>query len=282
MKYIRRPKFFDFKVAVEIGGQKNLSSFPLFRDNIGSVFASYRQYIRARGGIPVSHPLLPEGLNTAMRAHYTGEINSLKFIEYIRRKISPGVCPVCGAQSPATIDHVLPKEAWPVYSFLSRNLVPACDQCNRKKGVKFFQANSGGRPIHPYYDKFLLNRIAVAKIDPPFAYPVISIVAHQGPSIAEMEVIEWHLEEVVRKTSICDSLCERWINICRDPRAYYETLQFPGVTVEMAVLSKLKSQDSAHGTPNNWESMLQFAIANNPDALLYLEGCLADPRENLA
>lgn len=281
MKFLRHKRIRDVAVLDELVVRPALSSYPLLQAHRSDVLGAYKTYLRAKGGIPASHPALPKQLCEAMKAHYENQVNSLEFIEDIRKKLSPGVCPMCGAQAPSTTDHVMPKESWPVYSFFSRNLVPACDQCNRKKGKKFFGAKPNARPIHPYYDTFLSKRIAAVRMTPPFAHPVLEIVALSGLTAAEAETVEWHLEEVVRKTTIVETLRERWINICRDPEAYYEYLESPGATMQQAVQRKLRSQDRAHGTQNNWESMLQYGIHEDAAAIAYLEQCRANPLPNL-
>lgn len=216
-----------------------------------------------------------------MRKHYEHQVQSLEFIEEIRHHLSAGVCPTCGSQSSSTTDHVLPKAAWPVYSFFSKNLVPACDQCNRKKSDKFFGDAEGARPIHPYYDDFLLGRVAVAKLSPPYANPLVDIVAVSGLPAQVATVVDWHLAEVVRKTSVAATLLERWLNICRSPELSYVGLAY-GASMEEAVEKELQACDVRHQTPNNWESMLQAGIHGDPDAIAYLKQCHAMPKPNPA
>lgn len=281
MKYIKHLRILDLKVLGELEAREALSSYPLLLQHRSSVIGAYKTYLKAKGSIPALHPLLPIQLCNAMKVHYENKVNSLEFIEDIRKNLSPGVCPMCGAQAPATTDHVMPKDSWPVFSFFSRNLVPACDQCNRKKGTKFFGETANARPIHPYYDKFLKKRIVAVKLTQPFAYPVLEIVALPGLTPTAAETVEWHLEEIVRKTSVVDTLRERWVNICRDPESYYDYLESPGATMQQAVERKLRSHDKAHGTPNNWESMLQCGVLGDADAIAYLEHCRANPMPNL-
>ncbi|MGB5919268.1 HNH endonuclease [Arcobacter sp.] len=81
------------------------------------------------------------------------------------------LCPFCGeAGRPTTLDHFLPKEKYPEYSVLSKNLVPACDYCQRKdlKGEKVFDKNNKRLFLHPYYDIPSNIEIIKIKIIPPF------------------------------------------------------------------------------------------------------------------
>jgi 5-methylcytosine-specific restriction endonuclease McrA len=281
MKYIKHRRVRDLEILDELEVRQILSSYPLLQLHRPAVVDGYKTYLKAKGAIPASHPVLPKQLCDAMKVHYENKVQSLEFIEDIRTKLSPGVCPMCGSASTSTTDHVMPKDSWPAFSFFSRNLVPACDECNRKKGVKFFGAAPNARPIHPYYDKFLRNRVVTANLIAPFAHPVLEIVMLPGLSPAEVETVEWHLEEVVRKTTVADTLRERWTNICRDPEGYYDYLGAPGATMAQAVERKLRSHDRGFRTPNNWESMLQYGILTNSAAVAYLEHCRANPVPNL-
>jgi hypothetical protein len=62
-----------------------------------------------------------------------------------------GICPLCGAGVAATLDHFLPKGAFPLFSILPINLVPACRDCNTGK-LSAFAAMAGDQTLHPYFD----------------------------------------------------------------------------------------------------------------------------------
>ncbi|MFM5211337.1 hypothetical protein [Aeromonas hydrophila] len=61
-------------------------------------------------------------------------------------------CPFCGISEPTTLDHYLPKELFPEFSVLSKNLIPICSVCNSNyKGTKWIE--KGERLfLHSYYD----------------------------------------------------------------------------------------------------------------------------------
>lgn len=63
-------------------------------------------------------------------------------------------CPFCGIGEPTTLDHYLPKENFPEYSVLAKNLIPICGVCNSNyKGSKWIK-NGQRLFIHTYYDIF--------------------------------------------------------------------------------------------------------------------------------
>lgn len=60
-----------------------------------------------------------------------------------------GKCPTCGFGHVYTIDHFLPKSAFPWFSVSPENLVPSCRDCNTGKMAC---AASDAQSFHPYYD----------------------------------------------------------------------------------------------------------------------------------
>ncbi|GAB2731435.1 HNH endonuclease [Comamonas sediminis] len=59
-------------------------------------------------------------------------------------------CPYCGLSQVATLDHVLSKSRYPVFSTLPDNLVPTCGECNHSKGGGVATVENTG--LHPYFE----------------------------------------------------------------------------------------------------------------------------------
>lgn len=283
MMYLEHLQVLDKEILASLCANTRLSSHPDLGNHQDDILQAYEDYVAAAGAAPASHPMLPASLVEAMKLHYSQppERSTLEgLINFIRYRLSPGVCPTCGAESAATVDHVYPKSPWPVYSFFSLNLVPACEQCNRKKSSRYYGDNPEARPAHPYFDRFLQNRVVIAQFTGHYATPAIEIVPTPQVTPAQLPVVNWHLENVIRKTQIRSMLTDRWISACRDPATHYEGLKFPGVTVAQAVQAKLDYFDSVRHTPNNWESILHAGVLNDVGAQQYLAHCLANPQEN--
>lgn len=62
-----------------------------------------------------------------------------------------GLCPSCLQRPAKSLDHYLPKEAFPLLSVLPINLVPACSDCNKEKGT-YTAGTAETQLFHPYYD----------------------------------------------------------------------------------------------------------------------------------
>lgn len=76
-----------------------------------------------------------------------------------------GICPLCGIGEASTLDHYLPKSAYPTLSITPANLIPACFDCNHKKGSA---SKSSTLPIHAYLDEIPHGRWLYANFSSSF------------------------------------------------------------------------------------------------------------------
>jgi len=78
---------------------------------------------------------------SALNQLYDSKASCFSHVKAFRDRASDnlGCCPYCGLPSNITLDHYLPKSigAFPEYSVLSLNLVPACTPCQTKKSNFF-------------------------------------------------------------------------------------------------------------------------------------------------
>lgn len=90
--------------------------------------------------------------------------------QYVRGKIFEvqppqlkAFCPYCLLNSPDTLDHYIGQSEFPEYSVLSKNLIPCCYDCNRKKG-ELWRKDKLRRIIHFYNDSFFTHQFLRAKL----------------------------------------------------------------------------------------------------------------------
>jgi len=74
-----------------------------------------------------------------------------KAVYNLLRAASHNVCPLCGITKVSSLDHYLPKAKYPVFSINPKNLVPACDGCNKIKGDPIYRSESELH-LYPYDD----------------------------------------------------------------------------------------------------------------------------------
>ncbi|WP_457662049.1 hypothetical protein [Sinorhizobium medicae] len=81
------------------------------------------------------------------------------------------ICPACGeAGRPNTLDHFLPKGAYPHFAIVPHNLFPMCDACQGAKLEKTGDAEDPKFFIHPYYDRFSAPKLVSLTISPPLCH----------------------------------------------------------------------------------------------------------------
>lgn len=74
-----------------------------------------------------------------------------------------GFCQYCGINSPNSFDHYAPKEKFPEYCILPKNLIPCCRECNGKKSSIWIQYGNR-KIINFYYDKIPDEILLYSKI----------------------------------------------------------------------------------------------------------------------
>lgn len=130
-------------------------------------------------------------------------------------------CPFCRFGTVTTLDHFLPKSNYPAFSVLPYNLIPACKDCNTKKGSGVVARDS--ELPHPYFeveaietDKWLYVEFSQTHpIEPRYVFrppatwqPDLSRrmgnyfrdmnLAHRFGIQAASEIVYWH--EVLKQT----------------------------------------------------------------------------------
>ena len=70
---------------------------------------------------------------------------------YNALKLAARRCPLCGHRDVSTLDHYLPKTAFPLLCVTPSNLIPACGDCNKVKSDAL-PATAADQTLHPYFD----------------------------------------------------------------------------------------------------------------------------------
>lgn len=81
------------------------------------------------------------------------------------------MCPFCGHRTVSTLDHSLPKTAYPALAVTPINLIPCCKDCNHAKGTKI-PVNTDDQLLNAYYDDVTADRWLFAElveVSPPAA-----------------------------------------------------------------------------------------------------------------
>lgn len=276
MKFLEFPQHDDFDLIRALSIRAALKSYPLLLAQLQRIESQYRNYEVCRGNawaLDAPLPLLAE-LSAALKIHYQNPPNGLEIIQTIRNLASPTVCPMCGSPKPSQVDHVVPKDIYPEFSFYSRNLVPACD-CNGLKKLIFKGEHPGERILHPYYDEVMKQRLAYFYFSGNFESPDVVLLI--SPDHRMNVAVQFHVEHILRKTRIFYWVNSKWATLLRKPEKFFPALKYFPENVEIntfvtVVQEQLNNADEIYETPNNWESMMLMGILQSYHAMNFLVG----------
>ncbi|CAG4971969.1 hypothetical protein LYB30171_01097 [Lysobacter luteus] len=270
MRYIRRLRVDDLAVITTIAGNKRIpvANRAIFDSVSGKLPAAYKEYLKVRG-CPVS--LLPMATSDEqkkrLKSLYASEVVGLEFIEEVRNRLSPEVCPMCGKPSNGgEVDHFVEKHTHPEFSFFSPNLVPAC-KCNGRRTACWV----GGvrvRPLHPYFDKILRRRLVRANFEGAFASPTVNVVTVGGFG-AYRDRVEAHVRSIMIPNGVQVWLAKQWELLLLSPLKHLSLTTSPASVPELrAHLTSLRDRaDLMYGSLNGWEAVWLTGLIANPRAL---------------
>ena len=275
MKYLGLPQYDDLEIVRALSKKDNLASYPLLEKSLPLIEAEYEHYKKIDGNGTLLNPplLLDDILKTGLQGDYGRKLKVLSYIEEIRRKLSPDVCPMCGGYNPAQVDHFIPKSTYPEFSLFTHNLVPACD-CNQKKLKKYKNA-AGARILHPYYDAVLNERIAFLEFLGDVNEPNLGIAL--TVKFLFNSDAKFHVSSIVENSNIFNWASKEWSKIQTRPiRTLFK--QKAGIISRLDVKQVLEDAfeecDAEFGTPNNWKSMFYYGLAVKTDYHEYIRDCV--------
>jgi 5-methylcytosine-specific restriction endonuclease McrA len=157
-------------------------------------YAAYRQH----GGNPwaINPTTFTPDVSDAQRALYDSRRNTRR-LQRIRQ--TPGLlsCPMCGSPTTGGLDHYLPRSAYPEFSIMAANLVPACTHCNSGMKGNTYLGVSPERFIHPYFDAFANMPLWQITFVPPHAAVTFRAVPAPGLNAEQHSRVGFHLAHVL-------------------------------------------------------------------------------------
>lgn len=279
MNKVQLPPYDDSAAFDNLSKNKRLGSFPQLQPLLGTVQASYAQYVAVNGAPTlVQNQRISAAAAAILKAHYASPPADLTHIAEMRESTEHLVCPMCGSMHSGTLDHYLPKNGFPIFSVFSKNLVPAC-KCNIKRGETLLGADPGERVLHPYFDDCLGERLVSARFEDLGAVPRVSLVLMISNTHPHHSAISFHVRSIVQKSAVTRYLADRWSSLFRKPsrvvRAFAEN-----ITTQAEVQALLEAErdalDDLHKGKNNWNSIFVSGLLD-PIVLAWLAGRLSMP-----
>lgn len=122
------------------------------RTEVLGAYEAYANAVPEVGGLDAAPLTNPQ--KEAMRHAFTVETAPMTELRgQLLKRISVARCPFCGISESSTLDHYLPKEQYPEFSVLPKNLVPSCAVCNTRKRDRILDEGTNVRMfLHPCYD----------------------------------------------------------------------------------------------------------------------------------
>jgi len=268
MNRLDPPDFFDDAAALDaLALNVRLKCHPHLAVQVPAIKAGYLQYIAAGGdALNVANVALPDRIKDQLRALYSSPSKEVPHIKRIREESEANCCPMCGSFHSGTLDHLFPKAEYPVFAIFSPNLVPAC-KCNSTRTDLLTGGNANERILHPYFDDILSDRLLKAHFDDFGLVPRTELRLLIEPEHPFATAANFHLANVVERTSILRHLRTNWSNLLRRPSLTASELRHPPASrevLEEILLAELDRQDDTHGSRNNWQSVFLAGLLDAP------------------
>ena len=175
------------------------------------------------------------------------------------------ICPSCGELGrPNTLDHYLPKAAYPHLCITPANLFPMCDACQRAKGSKVGDAVSPRFFLHPYYDVFVAAQVLRLEIAAPFDAPSFALQVADDLTKAQADLVRVHLRELEIPPRFAIFFRGHHRRLLR----LVSKMRSSGQNV-FATLS-IFQHGVADASLNSWEHVFYSSVLGNPALLDYL------------
>ena len=275
--------------------------------NLDVLFNNYLQAVED----PSQHQKLrryDEKAAIAFYSLYDSKAKCLAYVDEFRREATEklGACPYCGLPSNITLDHYLPRKlkAFPEFSVLSANLVPACTDCQGKKhdffaihkknhrltrGARFkspsrfanvieqhsrhatkhmlqIKRNSASslRLLHPYVDAFMMH--SVLSVHPARQSNTFDVQASGHLCRAKREHLNFHLEKLKVSARSSGTIGRCRNAIIRDLLS--NKINFDRQSVQKELPRLLKSAlERSSLAPNAIEPAYIISLMNHPSTL---------------
>lgn len=177
-------------------------------------------------------------------------------------------CPYCGLPSVNTIDHYFPKSRFPQFSFLFRNLVPSCYDCNRIKDDKAI-GSYGQYFFHPYFDDELKLSLVRFSVSIKHGMAVFTLGPAQGLDSGIKKIVDFQIKELNLSERLTAAAKTPWLGLLRQAERNKGKWDKKKI---IKVLNR-KAQDSLddYDSSNNIFYLVFTAIASSAEAISFLE-----------
>lgn len=168
-----------------------------------------------------------------------------------------GMCPLCGHRIATTLDHYLPKMAFPSVVVAPNNLVPACKDCNVLK-LDQASAEDGEQFLHPYYDAIGTGRWLDATV---FETSPASVAFYADPPADWDPALKGRIEFHFKQLGIGELYATQAAVEVSRHRSRLEKLFDVGGSDAVRSHLEGEAETSEKANPNSWQSATFRALS---------------------
>ncbi|TIW22876.1 MAG: hypothetical protein E5V65_02780 [Mesorhizobium sp.] len=267
MNRLPLPDFFDDHAALQALSQNaRVNSHPHLQPHVDAIRAGYQQYVAVAGNATMVQAIpLPDEIGGYLLGHYNSPNADLHHIKEIRSRSEVSTCPMCGSLHSGTLDHLLPKTAFPAFSIFGLNLVPAC-KCNGLRSTHLIGANPGERILHPYFDDVLEQRLIAVRFTELGPVPLAAMRVLLDTNDPRFAAVAFHVRNVVERTGVLRFMSKSWATLIRRPGLLTVDLSVDPVSreeLQEILQNELTRCDGFHESRNNWLSMFVAGLLDD-------------------
>lgn len=255
--------------------KENVNDLINLKDNLTTVYDSYDNIISQYQLKPSSSIYsLHEDL---LKSYYNSAPTKLNANLITRRNNHELIyCPYCGdPKIPDTLDHFMPKDDWPEFSFFPNNLVPQCRGCAPIKGTQYFcDITSTAKFLHPIYFDILNKLRFIIRVS--FDISNSNIEFHISYKISNMTApndlsrLKSHIKNL--------KLNMRIKFFCMQKYSYWKNkISLKEFNIKQALNQRITEKDQSD-LQRDWETTLYIGMLDNEMLLDYLNSLT--PRTN--
>lgn len=264
----------DWQIIAQTSDKENVADLIDLYDDLNDCYGGYELLVQDFASAPpLSNFLAHKDL--LVEYYENAPINLKKVISERRNKHSLRACPSCGnPYKPNTLDHFIPKHAWPEYSIYPNNLVPQCGGCAPIKGKRYFcDEEMSAIFIHPIYSD-LLSRVrfgAVIDISDDTNSPRFTVRLWAGGLAgSDLTRVRQHLKKIdiqARMLNFLRSEFDHWKRIVSDK----------GINIQTAMAQRIRERVTDGERPKEWKAAFCQAVLDSPSAIRFFDS-LASPK----
>lgn len=156
--YTLRDEFVDFVEMIDIDDEEQFNSIV---DLLSAYEKEYKENYNDLSKLEVKDNQDFSSIKNYYSEYHSGK-SLFKFREYMEKLVERR-CPICDcsfAYSQATLDHILPKSIFPIFSITPINLVPTCYNCNMRKNDSI-----PSKVLNPYFHDYFVFDYLTVKVE---------------------------------------------------------------------------------------------------------------------